>query len=357
MCQIVQRYALQVKLFNTFLFCLILFGVSGVWAQQDARLNIQDLRDLEDMQRGENLGAFEGDQDDQGAEEVFFPYDPKYRPAQYPHLTGGDTDQAILSHSHFTLRFVRLPLENTENSENTGTDPNKVTLRISQDVVASGCMTVVMPPPTIRISGQMMRVMLDDPTVSIKKDALYAHHECDVRSRVVYTDAVFDKAVLAEQNVTSVLFSNAFGTDVYTLSVGRDHISLTPKTQNVFAPVKASPDRDPLKYWLYPDHTIMVSVPMARKEERFVALDALKAWAAHRNLKPLDMVLDFFAHPVHSSTIYYVDETGHIAAGLTDKHMSPVGQVSIPEIWHGAGGAYDRLKSMTVMAKRPGVYE
>ena len=347
------------RIFITVICFFLFFGASVPTSAQDfvdPSVNVGQIP-TSGTDRGQNSNG----NNTQGARRyntVLNPYDPKYRPLQGAKMeqekqanNSGDVLQPLVSPSNFDIQFVR-PANLTQN---------EIMLRISQGMVVSGCVDVLMPKPKISFNGVNMRVNVSAPTLALQGGMKRPDYECPKVSKTVSADIRLSLAALKKQGTRKIVFKSEFGQDKYDIDVGKYAVRLSASAPVLFKGHSHIGGRDPLTHIIYPQNTMMINAPMIPVRPAYLGvkqdrLYALSNFAARQNLTPLTQIVPQF-NQTSTPPFFVVDKSGITFNTLNANEYTPIGEVTDTALWHGTNGAYSKNQRAEVLAKRPGFYD
>jgi hypothetical protein len=268
-------------------------------------------------------------------EPVINQYDKKYKAKNRQYRV----QRSLLPESRFWLYFVNEP----------GTAPGHAVLRIAQPLSISGCMMIDMPDPEITINGADMWVTLQKPHVRAGTRLPDGQSCKDTKQGNATTSISLDTGA----GIRSIAFRTTTGMDYYDVEADDTHIALVPRSMNYFKPYNQPGRKDVLRQWLYPDDTIILSVPRAAKEKNLSA--EITALARQHGLTPMAETIRNFESPLSdTNTLYFVDGDGKTAQQVDRKPSFVLGTVTEAETFYAPGRQYQKPRNLDVLARRPG---
>jgi hypothetical protein len=211
-------------------------------------------------------------------------------------------------------------------------------LRISTIVNLSGCPKVNPLRHVVEVNDIYLDVVIKGYTVDFRELPKAPQYECKQNIQYSAADIPLDRKLIEDNNIQQIrmVLDRGLGSDYYYVNVGKDTIEITPRTQKIFKPARAPQSgQSALKYWYYPENTIILSAPAAPAGKRD---DAVIDFANQSGLIPLVNLMPDFTMPAgQEGRHYYVDGTGSIAKKITSRDNAPLNDV--------------------VLARRPGLYE
>ncbi len=267
----------------------------------------------------------------------------------------------LIPASAYSINFVHKP----------GAKPNEATLRITQPLSMSGCMSVEPLETQTKILGSQLKITVSDPIVKLSKDAQYAQFGCKQSMNTIMADVTINRDEIMENAISKIVMSGPGGQDHYDIYVNQHKLSLFTKTKNtltgkdvkvpgdagkiLFKPANLSQRKDSLTHWFYPDNLIILyAAPPPGKD---ISHDITKL-ANKNGLIGAEKELPGFSSPLtDKSTLYFIDQTGNLGHKLRAGGPTQFGNITMSEVFQGPQGPYNKEKNLPVYARLPGLLD
>jgi hypothetical protein len=275
-------------------------------------------------------------------------YDPKYR----KNLQGTAEDEDgvnLLPNFYYGIALI--------HPEKGGS--KDFTMRILSPGAVTGCLKMTPPKVIIEnVAPPHMFLKLEESSIGIDKET----KPCKTGNHYAYADIALNGDDLAQKGIKKIVMkSKTVGrfSDI-DLDIQNDHIVVTatmPDLRGLGLPFSGSTDT--LTYWFYPENTIILHTPAVNEEKDGVLKDNITRLARARGLIPMEEALKGFERPRHVfNQFYFVDPAGTVSGTLgTDGKQNLIGNIEVPEIFHGPQGPYERPASRAVFARLPGTFD
>ena len=211
-------------------------------------------------------------------------------------------------------------------------------LRLSTIVNLNGCPKVNPLRHVVEVNDIYLDVVVKGYTVDFRDMPNAPQYECKQNVQYSAADIPLDRKLIEDNKIQQIrlVLDHGLGSDYYYINLGKDALEITPRSQKIFKPGRAPHGGDSaLKYWYYPENTLILSAPAAPAMQRD---DTVMDYANQAGLIPLaSLIPDFVAPAGQEGRHYYVDGTGNVAKKVTSRDNTPLDDV--------------------ILARRPGLYE
>ena len=211
-------------------------------------------------------------------------------------------------------------------------------LRLSTVVNLTGCPKVHPLRHDVEVNDIYLDVVVKGYTVDFRDMPKAPQYECKQNIQYSAADIPLDRKLIEDNKIQQIrlVLDRGLGSDYYYINLGKDTLEITPRSQKIFKPGRAPQGgQSALKYWYYPENTLILSAPAAPAMQRD---DTVMNYANQAGLLPLTSIIpDFVAPTGQEGRHYYVDGTGNVAKKVTSRDNTALDDV--------------------ILARRPGLYE
>lgn len=204
---------------------------------------------------------------------------------------------------------------------------------------------------------KLLDISIGDYTVDMRDLPQYAHYQCDTKPQQPYTDIVLNKDVLREKKIERMRFRMATGTETYNVKINDNSILLTPEMAKPAACLKCKPAQvanssNPLRFWFYPEGTVILSADNAGKD--LVLSEQIKTLAESRGLVPLTSVMPHHVPPRSTQdALYFIDKKGEFSEAKGEL----LDYVQVDTMKFGLEADEPAKKDVGVFIRKPGQYD
>ncbi|MCB1563890.1 MAG: hypothetical protein KDJ75_09975 [Alphaproteobacteria bacterium] len=275
-------------------------------------------------------------------------YDPKYR----KNLQGTAEDEDgvnLLPNYHYLIALM--------HPEKSGS--KDFTMRVLSPGAITGCLKMTPPKVVIEnIAPPHMFLKLEESSIGIDKET----KPCKTDNQYAYADLALNGDDLAQKGIKKIVMkSKTVGrfSDI-DLDIKDSSITVTatmPDLRRLGLPFSGSTDT--FTYWFYPENTVILHTPAVNEDESGVLKEKITRMARAHGLIPMAEALKDFERPRHTlNQFYFIDPTGTLTGTLgPDGEQALIGNIEVPEIFHGPQGPYERPASRAVFARLPGTFD
>lgn len=237
--------------------------------------------------------------------------------------------------------------------------PGQFALRVAFPVATSGCAKFTHPYHKTTTKPPLMTVTIRTPTLVNDRTARHSHYECDTGMKVPSSDIYFSKEQILSGGITTIALQD----DKYNirkdfrLNMNNSFVELVPSSDHdyrlgAFQAQDLRHNTNALKYWFYPDNTVLLYVPMA--EHGTDLEEEIKRFAADNNLIPLKDRLPGFKKPITKPHHFYF-----VAAKDMDipDNGHKLGTITATKTEYGLIEDETVETQLDVFAKKPDLYE
>jgi len=250
--------------------------------------------------------------------------------------------QPLFSEHVYNIHFIRPE----------GRGHEAAILRMSQPVMANGCMDIMMLNPIIQVIGNMLQIEVRGPAVLLERKEQYGHHDCANKVDTPHLDIGLTRSFLKENAIDTIALRNAAGVNNFDVLMGDYNLILQPRQNSLFQPSDSVIGKNPLEHWFYPKNTVVLNVP--RSKDPKAVLAALEGFAEENGLEPLMLKADgFISNESREQDFLFCDVKGTILEKLEDHKPSLVGVVEMEKPVFSGGEINSSLKKLDVFATLP----
>ena len=262
-------------------------------------------------------------------------------PAAAQSLSGLD-----FPHDHYAISLVRAP----------HLAANEVALRVSSPVAVYGCFGIEAPEITESVEAPYMTIEVSTPRLVNDETPRYGQGVCQSEGSFIVSDVTLNRDKILDQEIEKLVLKSGVMSDTYDIEIDEEHIRLSSTAPETFKRQENSGKSDPLAYWFLPDETVVLRVPMAKKEH--VVYPQVKELALKRGLVPLSTILGNFDQPEDSTgRFYFADPSGIVREEIGEENSVAFGKVAVFGNYTGIDGVYSAGDMLDVMAQKPGSYD
>lgn len=234
-----------------------------------------------------------------------------------------------------------------------GLEAGQFILRLEAKDGISGCAKLSPLSYEVSFSGIYMDVTISDYTVDMRNPGKTTLYGCAFAPQTPAADIPLNISDIKDKGTKRIRFHADGLLEYYDIKYTDSHITLAlspdgPPGPKRYRPLAANGIKDPLTFWFYPQNTLVLYAPAARKDENMGA--AIEAFARTKGLTPLQEIYSDFSPPLAPPAFYYyVDSTGFFNGLVIGESGSAVGTLNInrktgPDVLY-------------LFARRPGRYE
>lgn len=225
-------------------------------------------------------------------------------------------------------------------------------IRISQPVVAQGCMKLVMMKPSLRILGSILQIETQGPAILLNDQAKSISGDCPQESVTPVLDIGLKREFLEDNGISKITMITPYGQDNFNIELSPESLTLKPETTRVFKPNKEISSGEPLKHWFYPKDTIVLFIPRADNSQALYK--DLNAFAKENGLEPLRLQDDGFTTNENRQKFFlFRDPNQAFSKDLKPHDTKSVGTIDIVENFFNAGTLEKRKKPLDVFVRLP----
>jgi len=294
------------------------------------------------------VDLFQEDDDEEGPK-VLNPYDDKYKPDLKIEQPEGS---ALVPNFIYFAGFIRKPNASADD----------LNLYIFSPGSVFGCLDIENPSIEPVQIGPALHLKLTDGYIGADTETVrYFHYECKPGPGQSEMHLSLSKEKLLKDGINKlVIVSEEIGPFNDMILDFKEHsVVITSKIHDlsIFG-LPAKGGEDTFTYWIYPENTMALFSSSADMRDEDT-LKNVRDLARRRGLTPLDEIItDFEPRYGNTDKLYVVDTTGRYKAKLAKPNdVFSFGQIEAKELYFGSKGAYDKVITKTIFAKRPGLYE
>ena len=176
------------------------------------------------------------------------------------------------------------------------------------------CLKVQNPKVTTEFVGGSMNIKLDKFAVDMRDMPQYAHYECNNAPQQPIANVNLSREQFLDNNVKKIKFRTDKATVTYNVKMTDEYVQLISESRNPpdrqrFVPLFVDGVSNTLKFWFYPENTVILSMVGASKD---VALESrLMEMARSKGLTPLNEIFpDHKNYRTKPDLYYFVDKEG-----------------------------------------------
>lgn len=211
-------------------------------------------------------------------------------------------------------------------------------LRLSTVVNMTGCPKISALKHEVAVTDIYLDVTVKGYTIDTRDMPRAPQYACKQNVQYATADIPLDRKLIEDNKIQQIRLAldKGRGTDYYVVNMGQNNLELTPRTQEIFHPLRAPRGGGvALHHWYYPENTIILLAPAAPQEQRD---SAVIDFARASGLTDLAGLIPGFTPPGgQDGRHYYVDQAGTIADKAPSRDL-----VSLSDV---------------VQARRPGAFE
>ncbi len=235
----------------------------------------------------------------------------------------------------------------------------QIILRAAFAVSTSGCAKFEMPSHQTKIEGNILNIYMNSPTLVSTGMPSHPEYECGGSAQQPYSDIVLSKWLFTENNITKIAIQDLeYGLRKdFIVNLTASYIEIYPASEHdanmaVFQPQSLTYNTTPLKFWFYPQNTVILYVPMANDKDDLST--AITAIADKNGWKPLIQSLPSFRSPITNPNYFYYTTNGDIDVS---ESAAKIGTIQTTETVYGLIGDEMETKTLDVFMKSPSLYE
>ncbi len=219
------------------------------------------------------------------------------------------------------------------------------------------CTKILNPKYSVKFENEIMFVDIEKFAIDERDMPRYPHYECNTAPKEPMARVNLSKDQLKEHNVKQVKFRTDKTTVKYNVKMTDDYIQLIPDSRvppdrNRFRPLDVDGVTNPLKFWFYPEGTVILSADGASKD---ITIESkLTELAQSKGLTPLDEVIPDHAHyRKKPDRFYFVDKEKRYTSsedGLFD-------YIQTDAMKYGLEADEPIKKNLAVFIRKPGRYD
>ena len=202
-----------------------------------------------------------------------------------------------------------------------------------------------------------MEITMGARTTDERNMPQYAHFECNLAEQESAANIILSKQLLRDNNVKRIRFRAPGTVELFEVKMDDNYIQLVPANNRKpstmrFRARKINDINNPLKFWFYPENTVILSAEGMDKD--VVLAGRVTELAARLGLAPLETTM-----PTHKSThktgsgLYFVDTKSHYANAKGDL----LDYVQADYMKYGLDADEPAQKSVAVFIRKPGQYD
>lgn len=221
----------------------------------------------------------------------------------------------------------------------------------------TSCAKVLNPKHSTEFMNDTMVVKVDKFSIDTRDMPKYAHYECNNAPQQPIANVSLSKQLLQDNGVKKIKFKTDKASVTYNVKMTDEYVQLVSDSRIApdrlrFQPLWVDGVSNTLKYWFYPENTVILSMDGASKD---LALESsLKELARSKGLTPLDDMFPDHKHYRKKANMYYfVDKEGrykNVSNELFD-------YVQADAMKYGLEADEPIKKNVAVFIRKPGQYE
>lgn len=224
------------------------------------------------------------------------------------------------------------------------TPTNELVLKVISGIPLEGCFDSMPFELEQKIEGKSLSVDLKFPIIEMD-----ARKDCTKRRVMEEAETVIDLDELREKEINQMRLVSKYSTRSFDLDLNEHRILLEPRESVL---------QSNLEYWLLPENTVMLSVPMAKDDLYYKdkILQELAMVADNNGLIPIEeQIPEFMPNEVKYNKFYFLDTEGKVKEALNnnDSGAIVIGSIHKSEQYYGPNGKYDKKIPVDVIATLP----
>jgi hypothetical protein len=247
------------------------------------------------------------------------------------------------------ISFVRLP----------DMTPSQFVLRVTFPVTTSGCAQFIMPPYQTSVEGNALKISLLSPALVNLNQPRHPEYECSGGANAPHTDIHLSLTQMFSNEINKIILQDEeYGMRKdYMINVNGSFVELYPASAHdgsvaIYEPQELTYKYNSLKYWFYPEDTVILYVPMADPEKNLAR--EIAQLAEKKGLIPLSKRLNGFTKPVtNPNYFYYVPKSDAKTIEVGQK----IGSIKTTKTVYGLLDDETVSTELDVFVKTPGLYE
>lgn len=231
-------------------------------------------------------------------------------------------------------------------------------LHITASEEISSCAKYGKMADQLEFKEKFLEINIGDYTVDMRDLPQYAHYQCDTKPQQPYTDIVLNKDLLRDKKIERLRLRKPSGIESYKVTINDNFILLTPEVTNKptaclgCKPVKNVNSSNPLRFWFYPEGTVILSADNASKD--LVLSEQIKTLADSRGLVPLTSVMPHHVPPRSTKdALYFIDKKGQFGEAKGEL----LDYVQVDTMKFGLEADEPAKKDVGVFIRKPGQYD
>lgn len=238
--------------------------------------------------------------------------------------------------------------------------PGHFVLHMSAMKSFVSCLKIHNPKHSVEFNESgIMTIKMEKFIVDARDMPRYPHYECNTTPQQPGVYVNLSKDLLQEHNVKKIKFKVGETSENYLVKLTDHYIQLTPETRrhpqdiaNRFRPLEVSGVSSTMKFWFYPEGTLILNADGASKD---VTLESrLTDMARSKGLTPLtDIIPEHSTFRKQPDRYYFVDSQGRYKIG--DGELFDYIQADAMKF--GLEADEPIKKNVAVFARKPGRYD
>jgi len=230
-------------------------------------------------------------------------------------------------------------------------------LHITASEEISSCAKYGKMADQLEFKEGFVEINIGDYTVDMRDLPQYAHYQCDTKPQQPYTDIVLNKDLLRDKKIERIRFRKPSGIESYKVTINDSFILLTPEVGKSSTclgckPAKNANSSNPLRFWFYPEGTVILSADNAGKD--LVLSEQIKTLAESRGLVPLTSVMPHHVPPRSTQdALYFIDKKGEFSEAKGEL----LDYVQVDTMKFGLEADEPAKKDVGVFIRKPGQYD
>lgn len=221
------------------------------------------------------------------------------------------------------------------------------------------CARIKNPKSSTRFEGETMIVEIEKYIIDERDMPRYAHYECNKTPQEPVAVIHLSKDQMQEHNVKKVKFKIDKKSETYRVKMTENYIQFIPESRrdptseaNRFRPMRVDGVANPLKFWFYPEGTVILSAQGASKD---ITIESkLMELASSKGLTPMtDLVPEHEHFRKKPDSYYFIDKQGRYKVSNGDLFD----YIQTDAMKFGLEADEPVKKNLAVFIRKPGQYE
>lgn len=212
-------------------------------------------------------------------------------------------------------------------------------LHITAPLAYTGCAKISNLEHSVDVTERFINIYVTNYTIDFPDAPIAPGKPCPQKFQVPAANIPLDRALIEGNKIKTINInlSGGLAPQVYDLDLGADTLTLTPRRPSAKTPAALRPAMDPMVFTYYPEHTLLLSAPVAPQNDR---ASILADFAQTNGFKPLTAVINGFNKTSgHSDSQYYIDQSNHFGDIVSSNENVVIGHSGAIDIYARKPGA------------------